>query len=106
MEASNFYYALKFKFATQDNNRPNFAEMIGKRAAEEMEHATMLANFQLSRGYDVKIRSIEAPQIENINNMERAIEEMINKETEITQELLSLNKFAEDGGEYNNTCNC
>ena len=54
-EASNFYLALSYKFASQDLNRPNFSKLLSNRATEERDHANGLANFQLLRGADVEI---------------------------------------------------
>ena len=59
MDASLFYYGLQLKFSTQGLNRPNFAKMLGARAAEEREHAHMLAEFQMTRGYDVTLNTID-----------------------------------------------
>merc|ERR1712193_493767 len=110
MEASNFYYALHFKFSSQKNHRPKFAEMLAKRAAEERDHATMLAEFQLSRGADVEIRDVRKPsgiwEITEIKSMEDALDKMIEKEKNSTKDLLDLNTLAEDGKERSHDCNC
>ena len=71
LEAANFYYALHFKFLvstlmkrtqkdkiqSQSTNRPKLAEMLLDRAAEEREHAGVLAKFQVERGANVKVCS-------------------------------------------------
>ena len=85
MDASLFYYALQLKFSSQSLNRPNFAKMLGERAAEEREHAHMLAEFQQSRGYDVKLKSIEQPKVWEYKTIDRAFDAMIKKETELTK---------------------
>ena len=101
MEASNFYLALSFKFASQSINRPNFAKKLRERAKEEMSHATMLANFQLSRGGEVdvifyflrtvkkkvcfQIKEIAKPSIGVIKTMNDAFNAMIETEETLTQ---------------------
>ena len=55
MEASLFYQAMHYHFSTQELSRPNFAKMLAARAAEERDHANVLAEFQLKRGYNVDV---------------------------------------------------
>ena len=55
MEASFFYQAMHYHFSTQELSRPNFAKMLAARAAEERDHANVLAEFQLKRGYNVDV---------------------------------------------------
>ena len=91
MDASLFYYALQLKFSSQSLNRPNFAKMMGERAAEEREHAHMLAEFQQSRGYDVKLKNIQAPSVWTYKTIDQAFGAMIDQETKLTKgELFSL----------------
>ena len=55
MEASLSYRAMHYHFSTQDRSRPNFAKMLASRASEELDHANVLADFQLKRGYSVNV---------------------------------------------------
>ena len=85
MDASLFYYALQLKFSSQSLNRPNFAKMLGERAAEERDHGHMLAEFQQSRGYDVELKQISKPNIWTSKTIGSALDAMIAKETELTK---------------------
>jgi len=62
LEASNFYFALHFKFLSQSNHRPNFAKLLKERTEEEKEHASVLAKFQVERGAAVKVNRLNRPQ--------------------------------------------
>jgi ferritin len=95
LEASNFYLALQYKFLTHNFNRPNFAKMLKSRAAEEREHAEMFMKFQVDRGCAVQIKTIKAPNVENINTMLGAIDAMIQAEVSLTKELVAMKKTAE-----------
>ena len=48
---------LKNDIQSQSTNRPKLAEMLLERAAEEREHAGVLAKFQVERGANVKVCS-------------------------------------------------
>jgi len=97
--ASYFYTALQYHFSTQELNRPNFVKMLAARAAEERDHADVLAKFQLSRGYAVSLNGFkyENENFGNINSIGDGLDSMIAKEKELTGHLKTLNKKAEDG---------
>ena len=85
LEASNYYYALQFKFGHQSNSRPNFYKMLASRADEERDHANMLAEFQLSRGYGVEIGQISKPSVEYVDTINEALLAMIELEEKLTK---------------------
>ena len=85
LEASNYYYALQFKFGHQSNSRPNFYKMLASRADEEKDHANLLAEFQLSRGYSVEIGQVAKPTVQYINTMNEALLAMIELEEKLTK---------------------
>merc|ERR1712106_509135 len=106
MDASLFYYALQLKFSSQSLNRPNFAKMLGERAAEERDHGHMLAEFQQSRGYDVELKQIGKPNVWTSKTIGSALDAMIAKETELTKDLMRMHTFASEGATKNGTCDC
>merc|ERR1712128_243765 len=86
-------------FNSHELNRPNFVKMLAARAAEERDHADVLAKFQLSRGYSVSLNGFkyENENFGNINSIGDGLDSMIAKEKELTGHLKTLNKKAEDG---------
>lgn len=107
LEASNFYYALHFKFLSQSNHRPNFAKLLKERTEEEKEHASVLAKFQVERGAAVKIMALDAPGCDEINTIEQAIDAMLEAEVSLTGHLVNLKKIADEGAaaDYNHAIN-
>ena len=85
LEASNFYYALQFQFGHQSNSRPNFYKMLASRADEERDHANILAEFQLSRGYSVEIGQVAKPTVQNLDTINKALLAMIELEESLTK---------------------
>lgn len=107
LEASNFYYALHFKFLSQSNHRPNFAKLLKERTEEEKEHASVLAKFQVERGAAVKIMALDAPGVDEVNTIEQAIDAMLAKEVSLTTHLANLKKIADAGAaaDYDHSVN-
>merc|ERR1712241_245033 len=102
MEASLAYQAMHYHFSTQERSRPNFAKMLASRAAEERDHANVLADFQLKRGYGVDLSGLsfndrDQTGISQLTTVREALKKMIITEKNITQKLKTLNKIAEDG---------
>jgi len=95
LTASQFYYQLSHYFQKTDNARPNFAKFWAEKAAEERDHADILAKFQTERGFDLKFYPIQVDNVEL--TMLNAYEKAIEKETEITENLNKILKVAEDG---------
>jgi len=102
LTASQFYYQLSHYFQKTDNSRPNFAKFWAGKAAEEREHADILAKFQTERGVELKFGTIKVENVEV--TMAKAYELAIEKEKEITKNLNNILKVAEDGCRKTDAC--
>ena len=100
LNASHIYTAL-YSFVSNDKQSyPGFAKFFKKSSQEEMEHAYKFIVYQNSRGGDVRINNLQAPQFTVVNDGTSILFQMINfilnLENQVFQSLKNIKDNCND----------
>ena len=92
--AGYVYRSMGYIFSRHDTAMPGFSNFFLKRADKEEEDAAMLMRYQNERGGIISLQDIKAPEKDEFNNVQNAVEDALAMERKVNDSLLKLHKIA------------
>ncbi|MFH5832306.1 ferritin [Halalkalibaculum sp. DA3122] len=98
-EFQSAYLYLGFSAWFESKNLNGFAHWMKLQWQEEINHAMRLYNHLLQRGGEVRLKTLEAPEVD-VSSAQEVFERALNHEQYITKRIHKLYTLAQDEEDY------
>lgn len=98
-EFQSAYLYLAFSAWFESKNLNGFSHWMKMQWQEEIDHGMRLYNHLLRRGGDVKLKALEAPEVD-VSSAKEVFERTLNHEQYITKRIHKLYTLAQDEEDY------
>jgi len=94
LTASYVYMSMASYFARHDVALPNISKYFREQSSEEREHAQKLIDYQITRGGNLVLSDIKAPEIQSWGSALNAFESALTLEKKVNESLLTLHAIS------------